>query len=262
MFIIGSSTHITDGTFDYNSGSLYIFCSNLSFAGYTRIENCRSAEQSKEAREEGGAITSVQSTVIFTGVSSLSNNRARHGGAILAIESKIMMYGEIIIANNTVTVTVSSGGGISLQQSDIEVRGNYIIFGNDAVRGGGIHATSSIIAVYQPGTLQFINNRAENGSGLYLEINVKLCVLKYQLNSRNSRSEHLLFRDNHANYGGAIYVADDTNAAGACSPDNECFIQTLALYRFNISKDELINILFFGNTASEQGANIFGTDAS
>ena len=254
---IGSSTHITNGTFDYNSGSLYSFNSNLTFGGYTRLENC--AEQSNktvEARKEGGAITSVQSTLIFTGVSSLSNNQARRGGAILAIESKIMMYGETTIANNT--ATVSSGGGISLQQSDLEVRRNCIISDNDAVRGGGIHATSSTIAVYQPWILQFINNRAENGSGLYLEANAKLYALKIELSSRNFFSEHLLFRDNHANYGGAIYVADDTNA-GACSPDNECFIQTLALHQFRVEKDQLdANIIFFGNTANEQGANIFG----
>ena len=252
---IESSTYITDGIFDYNSGSLYIFNSNLNFSGYTRLENCtEKSNETSDAREEGGAITSVQSTVIFTGVSRLLNNQARRGGAILAIESKIMMYGEITIANNT--ATVSSGGGISLQQSDLEVRGNCIISGNDAVRGGGIHATSSTVAVYHPWTLQFINNRAENGSGLYLEINAKLYVLKHR---STSRSEHLLFRANHANYGGAIYVADNTNA-GACSPDNECFIQTFILHQLfiNIGKDDLINIFFFGNTASEQGANIFG----
>ena len=258
MFTIGSSTHIANGTFDYNSaGSLYIFNSNLTFSGYTRLENC--AEQSNitvEAREEGGAITSFQSTVIFIGVSSLLNNQARHGGAILAIESKIIMYGETTIANNT--AIVSSGGGISLQQSDLEVRGTCIISDNDAVRGGGIHATSSTIAIYQPGTLQFINNRAKNGSGLYLEVNAKLYVLKRDSELLMCREcKQLLFRDNHANYGGAIYVADNTNA-GACSPDNECFIQTLALYQTNVGKDELINILFSGNTASEQGANIFG----
>ena len=252
-----SSMHIANGTFEYNSGSLYSFNSNLTFSGYTRLENCAEPlNKTAEAREEGGAITSFQSTVIFTGLSSLSNNQARRGGAILAIESKIMMYGETTIANNT--ATVSSGGGISLQQGDLEVKGNCIISDNDAVRGGGIHATSSTIAVYQPGTLQFINNRAENGSGLYLEVNAKLYVLKR--NSIYRQSEQLLFRDNHANYGGAIYVADDTNA-GACSPDNECFTQTLALHQFgvgNVGIDASTNILFFGNTASEQGANIFG----
>ena len=125
------------------------------------------------------------------------------------------------------------------------------------MRGGGIHATSSTIAVYEPWTLQFINNRAKNGSGLYLEHNAKLYVLKPT--PRFSRSEYLpviLFQDNHANYGGAIYVADNTNA-GACSPDNECFIQTLGLHQ-DFKVHTLINILFSGNTASEQGANVFG----
>ena len=139
-------------TFDCNSGSLYIFNSNLTFSGYTRLENC--AEQLNEtagAREEGGAITSFQSTVIFTGVSILSNNRARRGGAMLATESKIMMYGETTVANNT--ATVSSGGSIYLQQSELEVRGSCVISGNNAVRGGGIHATSSTVAVYEPWTL-------------------------------------------------------------------------------------------------------------
>ena len=61
---------------------------------------------------------------------------------------------------------------------DLEFKGNCIISGNVVVRGGGIHATSSTIVVYQPWTLQFINNRAENGSGLYLEVTAKLYVLK------------------------------------------------------------------------------------
>ena len=60
-------------------------------------------------------------------------------------------------------------------------------------------------------------------------------------------------------------MADNTNA-GACSPDNECFIQTLALYQRNsvitIPYSRLIMLLymlkFSGNTANEQGANIFG----
>ena len=163
----------------------------------------------------------------FTGVSILSHNQARLGGAIVASESRIVMYGDTTIANNT--ATNSSGGGISLQQSDLEIKGNCIISGNHAMMGGGIHATSSSVAVYQPGALQFINNKAKNGGGLYLEMNAKLYVLKPQRSQSNN--ENLLsFTDNHANYGRAIYVADDTNS-GACSPDNECFFQTLALHR-------------------------------
>ena len=97
-------------------------------------------------------------------------------GAILATESKIIVYkwlnSETIIANNS--ATASSGGGISLHQSELEVRGNCIISGNDAERGGGIHATSSTVAVYQPGSLHLINNRADIGGGLYFEGSPKL----------------------------------------------------------------------------------------
>ena len=259
MVCLECSILITDSIFGHNSGSLYILDTNLTFSGYTRFESC--AEPNKRAdgayaeQQEGGAITSnVQSTVIFSGVSSLSNNKAGRGGAILAAESTILMYGEITIDNNT--ATASSGGGISLHQSDLEVRGNCIISDNCAMtRGGAIHATSSTIAVYQPWTLQLVDNRAKNGSGVYLEASAKLYILKF-----TTGFEHLVvFRDNDAMYGGAIYLADDTNS-GTCSSGNECFIQTLAInqdVKLN-SIHELISILFSGNTASEKGANLFG----
>ena len=259
MFTIGCTTHIADSAFDHNLGSLYFFNINLTISGCTTFENCaepsnKTATENALTRQEGGAITSFQSTVIFTGATSLLNNQARRGGAILAAESKIMIYGETTIANNT--ATNSNGGGISLYQSDLEIKGNCIISHNHAMRGGGIHATSSTVAVYQPTTLQFINNRAENGSGLYLEVNPKLYILKSQP-SYNDDEHLLIFSGNHANYRGAVYVADDTNS-GACSPDNECFIQTLTLHQFTIPDRSTVNIVFSDNTASGQGANLFG----
>ena len=261
MFIIECSTHIANSTFDHNLGSLYTFNSNLTFSGYTRFENCaepsnKIATEDVQIVQEGGAITSFQSTFIFTGVSSLLNNQARSGGAILATGSKIMMYGETTIANNT--ATISNGGGISLQQSDLEIKGNCVISHNHAMSGGGIHATSSTITVFQQsGNLQFINNRAEkNGGGLYLQANPQLYILKTIMSSLWQVNDTLTFRGNHANYGGAVYVADNTNS-GACSPDNECFIQTLALHQRR-SNLFTTNIDFSGNTASEQGANLFG----
>ena len=258
MFTIGCTTHIADSAFDHNLGSLYIFNSNLTISGYTTFENCaepsnKTATENVLTRQEGGAITSFQSTVIFTGATSLLNNQARRGGAILSTESKIMIHGETTIANNK--ATNSNGGGISLYQSDLEIKGNCNISHNHAMRGGGIHATSSTVAVYRPTILQFINNRAENGSGLYLEVNPKLYVLSSPPSSDDAYL--LIFSGNHANYGGAVYVADDTNS-GACSPDNECFIQTLALHSFPIPDRSTVNIVFSDNTASEQGANLFG----
>ena len=129
-------------------------------------------------------MTSFQSTVVFARESNthFSNNRPRDGGAMLVIESTIVMYGETTIAkNNMTTIANSSGGGISLKQSHLEVRGKCSTFNNSAVRGEGIHATSSTIAVYQPGILQITYNNAEFGGGMYLEINSKLYVLKTEI---------------------------------------------------------------------------------
>ena len=259
IFILQCSTRITNGTFDENNGSLYTFNSNLTFSGHLTFENSMEPviAGNEVTSQEGGAITSFQSTVIFTreSVVHFSNNRASDGGALLATESTITIYGETTIANNMAN---SSGGGISLKQSRLEINGVCQFVNNVAVRGGGIHASSSIIAVfyasyYQSGTLLVTNNSAELGGGLYLEVNPKLYILK---NTRTSRVSVLMnFTSNHANYGGALYVSDDTNS-GACSPNIECFIQTLPLHQ--LYTRNTVNILFSENTASEQGPNLFG----
>ena len=108
--------------------------------------------------------------MIFTrdSIVHFSNNRASDGGTLLATESKIIINGETTIANNRAN---SSGGGISLKQSRLEIKGVCQFVNNVAVRGGGIHASSSTIAVFQPGTLHVTNNSAELGGGLYLEVN-------------------------------------------------------------------------------------------
>ena len=183
------------------------------------------------------------------------NNQAEDGGAILATESTIMMHGEITIDNNIATNS-NGGGGIYLHQSGLEIRqGNCNISHNHAVRGGGIYASSSTVSVYDQGTLQIINNTAENGGGMYLEVNPKMYLLKPEEHSISKR--FVTFLGNHANYGGAVYVADDTNS-GACSPNIECFIQTLALYQSSNKMLIPVDMIFSENTAIEYGSNLFG----
>ena len=255
MFTEQCSTHITDSTFHHNLGSLYTYNGNLTFnSGKSKFENCvEPSNKTSFTLQEGGALTSFQSTITFRGETSLSNNQARQGGTILAIESTIMLYGPTTIANNT--ATDSSGGGVSLEQSNLDIKGSCTISNNYAVRGGGVHAKSSTITVHQKGTLQFTSNRAENGSGLYLEVDPKLYVLN---NTGKNIILKLKFTGNHANiYGGAVYVADDTNSV-ACSPNIECFMQTLALYHFSDPSINTVNIHFSGNTATEHGPNLFG----
>ena len=265
------STIIANSAFNDNVGSIYTFNSNLTFSGNSKFENSAKlfVAGNESSSQERGVITSFQSTVVFARESNthFSNNRARDGGAMLAIESTIVVYGETTIANNNMTtIANSNGGGISLKQSRLEIRGKCNIFNNSAVRGGGIHATSSTIAVHTPGTLQIIDNYAEFGGGMYFEINSKFYVLKnipvcpqffcnkFQL----INAYFLYFTGNHADYGGAVYVADVTNS-GTCLPDNECFVQTLALHQTMLpSYVTTVNILFSENTATVQGSNLFG----
>ena len=258
IFASGCSTNIANSIFKYNSGSLYVFDGNLTFTGQSKFVDF--VEPSNKTiyghtDQEGGAITSFKSSVILRGENTFLNNRARQGGAILATESRIIFYGIMVIANNT--ATSSNGGGISIQQSELEVKGACFIVHNGAQRGGGVHTRTSTLAVYQDGLLQFISNIADKGGGIYLELHSKLYILKLYSNSYSESENIMIFSDNHANYGGAMY-ADDSSNSGACLPNIECFIQTLALHLESPSTDKLNNILYSGNTAAERGSNLFG----
>ena len=183
----------------------------------------------------------------------MSNNHANHGGAILAVESTITVYGETTIANNQ--ATRGSGGGIELSQSSIKIQGICIVSQNYAMEGGGIYATSSTITVHQPGALQFINNSADIGGGMYLGVNPRLNLLISMADKNTGKL--IKFSGNHAIYGGAVYVADDTSSA-ACLTAAECFIQSLALYQFVPQDSRTINIFFSENIATKEGSNLFG----
>ena len=135
---------------------------------------------------------SRKSTVYF------SENRASLSGAILATESRVLMYGETTIANN---VASNSGGGISLKKSRLEINGVCQVVNNSAVRGGGIHASTSDIAVTKVATLLFISNNANFGGGSYLEKGSKLYTLN---NSVDIVGYLMVFMSNYAIYGGAV----------------------------------------------------------
>ena len=259
MFSSESHTHISDSVFQNNSGSIYTFNNNLNFSGITKFDSCvEPHNKTSLTLQEGGAVTSCQSTVIFKGETTFSNNQARQGGAILATESTIMVTDRTTIANNLAT---NNGGGISLLQSELEIScDNFscaeielLVYGNSARIGGGVHATSSTITVYRQGTFRFVKNEAENGGGLYLEINSKITLgegTSEYIKFNSLKNAFLIFTDNHARlYGGAMYVADDTNSR-ACSPNIECFIER--------RQQLLTNIQFSQNTAIERGPILFG----
>ena len=116
---------------------------------------------------------------------------------------------------------------------------------------------------YSSTSLYFIENEAEKGGGLYLEVNAKIYILKSEQYSRPFFT--VKFTDNSANYGGAVYVSDDS-----CKPNynsqykaKECFFQILAVYGSmfsNFSQESMItkNIFFSQNYAQTSGSTLFG----
>ena len=149
--VVSSSIYIINCVFKYNVGSLHALSLNVTFTGYVEFKNCTG---STENMQEGGAITSYQSNLLFTGVNRLIRNHANWGGALFVIGSTVTVYGQTTMANNS--AISSTAGGIYLDQSYLKIFGNCHISHNSTVMGGGIHACSSTVSVYQPGLLRFL----------------------------------------------------------------------------------------------------------
>lgn len=254
----GNSLQVINTSFNQNSGPFYIIECNIILKN-TRLVESQLDFEGKIYMQKKGAIMSYQSNIIFMGKKSLLHNAVGQGGAIFASESTIMIHGEVIIANNT--AKNSSGGGIYLQHSKLEIRGKCVISNNHAMlSGGGIFASSSSIIIdqFKYGALQIINNSAKfEGGGVYLEINPTLTLVKAYIDA--IADQLTFFIDNHASYGGAIYVADDTSSI-PCSPKQECFIQLIFAYKplsLGIT-NSMVNIYFSSNVAGAFGSNLFG----
>ena len=285
IYLSGSEFRGNDSgnfTFSNNNGSLVAVNSKVNFSGYTKFVNSQSSNMTSGIVQEfkGGAIFLFQSNVFIDGKCILEHNHAENGGAIYSTESKLYVNGDVTIAHNTAT---GNGGGIYLESNselNCQPRSIFVLHGNTAAnKGGGIHAISSsikaysltictdncqdddIIYAYIGARINFRNNVAKLGGGLSLEANAKFYILKYNISS----GEHInitTFTGNSADYGGAVYVNDDTNS-GTCAshPRTECFFQVLALSIFYYRPDIPFNfssMYFSNNLANISGSTLYG----
>ena len=255
-----------------------LFSSNLTVMEHSHIKVqlnnlLQQSSTEKTSLQQGGAITAIQSNIVVHGTCILVDNMAENGGAIHATESNILVYGEVMIANNT---AIDSGGGVHLYQSEFKCKVNSIlnITNNTASRkGGGVHAISSLIISetkrHSVSLVLLSGNKAKQGGGVCLEISSKIYILRLQyrvrgmLNEWNHRT-FILFA-NVADYGGAVYVSDNTNFATCASTSyrlystlTECFIQVLALYDELRTPLILDNVNFTNNYATQSGSTLFG----
>ena len=262
-------------SFSNNFGSLLgIANSNITFSGHGEFVNNQPSQTTTGALHEGGAITLFLSNVYFNGECNLKYNHAENGGVIHSTDSKLYVNGQVTIAHNTAT---GNGGGIYLSTSELNCQqeSTFVLHNNTAVsKGGGLHAISSSIkassnlanlypyACYSGTRINFTNNEAKFGGGLSLEANAKLNILRYDIimidDSTSDDYFTTLFIGNSADYGGAVYVHDDTNS-GTCANNlkTECFFQVLALYDYNTNF--LPQCMYFSqNSAKISGFTLYG----
>ena len=247
LYAVESTLYISGNTtVSNNYGSLFVYSCNVTFNGYTNIMN---NSYHSNTSQEGGALSAFQSEIVLIGVTNFMYNRAIRGGAIAAVQSKLYTYGNIAVSNNTASV---SGGGIYAYQSELNFKENINISKNRAYdRGGGIHAISSTTRLSNGSQTYFAGNDAIQGGGMCLESSAKVYLLKTEMECLESYNFFgtckvntsswitLHLHSNTANYGGAVYVADDTNSATCyvtpfsdkTTVSSECFIQSLALYK-------------------------------
>ena len=258
-------------TFSNNLGSLVAFTSNITFIGNTTFVNNQPTPTVSGDIQEGGAITLFQSNVFFEGVCNLQHNHAENGGAIYSTDSIFHVNGDVTVAHNT---AARNGGGVYLTTSELncQQKSTFVLLNNTAVnKGGGLHAISSSIRAaserfqvkteYAGTRIQVIGNVAKLGGGLSLEANAKLYILKYDVILIDMRSDFntTTFRANSADYGGAIYVDDDTNS-GACASITkiECFFQVLAAHGETDGDLKTQSMHFSQNHATTSGSTLYG----
>ena len=267
--------------FSGNIGSFYMYSGEVSIIPYHSEKvnfTCTGNYQSytilneekyvgSEFLREGGAITLFVSRLELRTTTILSHNIASNGGGIMAITSTIVCSSTLVISNNSVTDT---GGGIYLYQSELSVFRELNISNNRAeVCGGGVHAISAFLKLIRrhprlrsKGTMSLESNFAKQcGGGAFFETGSKMNILRYNLHT-------VRFTKNTADYGGAIYVADDTNI-GMCfsgqkhtltaATQSECFFQLASVTN---PKNNLAIITdafdFSTNRANRLGADLFG----
>ena len=232
--------------FIQNSASVGIGGALLVSSNEVIVDRCSFLHNGVQAA--GGAIAVTQSNVHFRNTCELSHNLASYGGAIYGIDSTIEVSTNVQIMFNSAFVL---GGGAWLQYSKLTVQYSAVldvVNNTAATKGGGIYATNSRITVLlnrefdldsiRGSAISLTNNSAKLGGGVYLELASELFIDKigFFYNRSAAKRCNFCFISNHANLGGAIYIADETNyeiCSSTLKWSHYCFLQSLSPYTSN-----------------------------
>ena len=236
------------GAIDINRGGY------LSFTGTTIFTN-------NSCYSEGrGAVNAYVGHITFNGTTVFvsNNSTAGGGGAIFAFFSNITMAGHSNFTANSApnggaTYSAPNGGAIYSDHSDILFIGMGAFLDNTCSNTGGAMYTKGGSTVRFSGSFHFSRNRAAEGGAISTEQDSLLSFVS---------PVELVFTDNHAEYGGAIFVLNRLNL-NYCTkqtllPVDFCFFDVYGTYSVFTGWTVSVHLAFTDNIAKVAGSVLYG----
>ena len=219
-----------------------------SFSGTNNFIN-------NSADHYGGVFYVCENAVLsFSGTNNFINNSADHyGGVFYVYENTVLNFSG---TNNFIknSANYGAGGVILASESTLSFSGANNFINNSAFKGGAISSETNNTLTFS-GIIYFTNNGEVNGytfgGGVYLGLKSTISILP---------NTTVYWENNHAHFGGAIYVAD-VSTMSYCTviakfvPKEECFFQ---LRGQNLSNRIDVQLVFKSNFAGGGGSVLYG----
>ena len=266
-------SHVTiAGSVQFNNNSAYQGSAINSDGNVTITDNAQTVFHDNHAKHIGGAIFSFQHVTI-AGSAQFINNSAKQGGAIDS-------DGNVTIGDNAYSIFQGNdaktfGGAIESRQH-VTISGSVRFINNSANQGGAIDSEGSVTiidkaqiffqgnhaktiggAVNSPqhvtiaGSVQFINNTANQGGAINSDANVTI-----------AENAQLRFQGNHAKHiGGAIFSIHHVTIAGSVQFINNSACDGGAINsNGNVTIADNAQLVFHDNHAKHIGGAIFSIE--
>ncbi|XP_065904070.1 probable outer membrane protein pmp6 [Dysidea avara] len=259
LFTDNSLVRFSSNSAGGNGGAIYAYdYSDIKFDGKSFVKF------SNSVTDRGGAIEIViHSHLLFKGncMVDFKNNRATFGGAIRSSHSSDIFINENSVVTFRKNIGSAFGGTILLDggKSDLFVNGDSTVtFDSNTGRDGGAIYISqySDISFGGNAVINFTSNSGENG-GVFFTRWDKPFISCHE-------NSTLIFIDNHATYGGGVYILKSatilfggnsiaTFARNTASRGGAIYAHDSLQMRFN----ENTKVTFVNNTATYQGGAVY-----
>ena len=142
------------------------------------------------------ALFFMQSSVVISGTTKLTNNTGDRGGAIRMSNSFITVTGNTLLENNKAVV----GGAVMAEISAISFAGTTLVaFNNAEEEGGAFKITNSALTL--SGMINFTSNTAKFGGVMHFDSKSTLTLKPHTTLTTSQNYAYL--------YGGALYHTDN-----------------------------------------------------